>query len=251
MKDYHLFFFTFFFLFLWTLFNIEYLPANAQTMSSDSYEIHMGNFNMTAGEKSSQNYQVSDTVGQTASGLYESTGYQIGAGFWYLKRKVPFTFTISEINLNFGLLTPQTPKVLTNTLTVSAGGAGGYQVTAFENHPLSSAAGNYIPDTLGDNGDISEITASLWAQNTTYGFGFKMSGDDIPNDFNNPACSPNCFRQFADPTASPPETPQTVMSSVDLARQSEATASYKINIAGDQAAGIYQNQIIFIATPLY
>ena len=143
------------------------------------------------------------------------------------------------------------PKILTNTLTVSAGGAGGYQVTAFENHPLSSAAGNYIPDTLGDNGNASETAAALWTQNTTYGFGFRMSGDDIPNDFNNPACSPNCFRQFADPTASPPEEPQIVMSSVDLARHAEATASYKINISGDQPAGVYQNQIIFIAIPLY
>ena len=227
------------------------LPVSAQTMRSDSYEVHMGNFNMTAGKKSSENYQVTDTVGQTASGLYKSEGYQVGAGFWYLKRKVPFTFTISEINLNFGLLTPQVPKVLTNTLTVSAGGAGGYQVSAFENHPLMSAAENYIPDTLGDNGNASEITAAPWTQNTTYGFGFRMSGDDIPNDFNNPACSPNCFRQFADPTASPPEEPQIVMSSVDLARHAEATASYKINISGDQPAGVYQNQIIFIAIPLY
>jgi len=225
--------------------------VSAQTMRSDSYEIHMGNFNMTAGKKSSESYQVADTVGQTASGLYKSEGYQVGAGFWYLKRKVPFTFTISEINLNFGLLTPQVPKVLTNTLTVSAGGAGGYQVSAFENHPLMSAAENYIPDTLGDNGQASETIASSWIQNTTYGFGFKMEGDDIPADFTNPACFPNCFRQFADPTASPPEEPQIVMSSVDLARHAEATASYKINISGDQPAGVYQNQIIFIAIPLY
>jgi len=92
---------------------------------------------------------------------------------------------------------------------------------------------------------------ATWSQNTTYGFGFKMSGDDVPDDFTNPACDPDCYRQFADPTASPPEEPQIVMSSDDVVRQSDATASYKINISGDQEAGHYQNQIIFIAIPKY
>jgi hypothetical protein len=206
---------------------------------------------MTAGEKSSENFKLGDTVGQTASGLYESAGFIIGAGFWYLSEIIPFTFTISDLDIAFGQLTANNPQILTNTLAVSAGGAGGYQVLAFENHPLKSASDNYIPDVLGDNGDIDEETASTWSQNTTYGFGFKMSGDDVPDDFTNPACDPDCYRQFADPTASPPEEPQIVMSSDDVVRQSEATASYKINISGDQEAGHYQNQIIFIAIPKY
>lgn len=226
-------------------------PLLAQNMRSDNYEIQMGNINMTAGEKSSQSFKLGDTVGQTASGLYTSTGYQIGAGFWYITGIIPFTFTISDIDINFGQLTPGSPQVLTNTLTVSAGGAGGYQILAFENHPLKSASDNYIPDTLGDNSDITEATASAWALNTTYGFGFKMSGDDIPDDFTNPECVPNCYRQFADPTASPPEEAQIVMSSDNVTILSEATASYKVNISGIQEAGNYQNQIIFIAIPKY
>jgi hypothetical protein len=226
-------------------------PLLAQNMHSENYEIQMGNINMTAGEKSSQNFELGDTVGQTASGLYTSAGYQIGAGFWYITGIIPFTFTISDIDINFGQLAANSPQVLTNTLSVSAGGAGGYQVLAFENNPLKSASGNYIPDVLGDNSDISEATASVWAQDTTHGFGFKMSGDDIPDDFTSPACDPNCYRQFADPTASPPEEPQTVMSSDNVTALSEATASYKVNISGMQEAGHYQNQIIFIAIPKY
>ena len=226
-------------------------PLLAQSMYSQNYEIHMGNINMTAGEKASANFKLGDTVGQTAPGLYESAGFQIGAGFWYITGIIPFTFSISDINIDFGQLTANSPQILTNDLTVSAGGAGGYQVLALETYPLKSASDNYIPDTLGDNSDISETTASVWAQNDTYGFGFKMSGDDVPDDFTDPACDPNCYRQFADPTASPPEEPQIVMSSDDVTRQSEATASYKINISGTQEAGHYQNQIIFIAVPKY
>jgi len=226
-------------------------PLSAQNMRSDNYEIQMGNINMTAGEKSSQNFKLGDTVGQTASGLYTSTGFQIGAGFWYITGIIPFTFTISDLDIAFGQLVANSPQVLTNTLAVSAGGAGGYQVMAFETHPLKSASDNYIPDVLGDNSDINEETASVWTLDTTYGFGFKMSGDDVPDDFTNPACDPDCYRQFADPTASPPEEAQIVMSSDDVVRQSEATASYKINISGSQEAGHYQNQVIFIAIPKY
>ena len=221
--------------------------ASAQTMRSNNYEIRMGNTNMTAGKKSSTNYKLSDTVGQTSPGLYSSTGYKVGAGFWYIKQIIPFSFTISNINLDFGILTANTPKTSTNVLTVSAGGAGGYQITAFENHPLKSASDNYIADTLGDDGTASETTAAVWTQNTTYGFGFNMSGDDVPADF----VDTTYFRQFADPTASPPEDPQIVMSSGSVTRQSQATATYKINISGLQEAGRYQNQIIFIATPIY
>jgi len=226
-------------------------PLWAQNMRSDNYEIQMGNINMTAGEKASTNFKLGDTVGQTASGLYESAGFTIGAGFWYLSEIIPFTFTISDLNIAFGQLTANNPQILTNTLTVSAGGAGGYQVLAFENHPLKSASENYIPDVLGDNGDITETTASAWSLDTTYGFGFRMTGDDVPDDFSHPDCDPDCFRQFADPTASPPEEPQIVMSSNDVVRQSEATVSYKVNISGDQEAGHYQNQIIFMAIPKY
>ena len=97
------------------------------------------------------------------------------------------------------------------------------------------------------NGNASESNASAWIQDTIYGFGFNMQGDDIPTDF----VDSTYFRQFADPTASPPEEPQIVMSSSAVTRQSEATASYKLNISGTQAAGRYQNQIIYIATPIY
>ncbi|MDD3532068.1 MAG: hypothetical protein PHR64_00705 [Candidatus Shapirobacteria bacterium] len=226
-------------------------PLLAQNMRSDNYEIQMGNINMTAGEKTSENFKLGDTVGQTASGLYESTGFTIGAGFWYITGIIPFSFTISNLDIAFGQLIANNPQILTNTLTVSAGGAGGYQVLAFETHPLKSASDNYIPDVLGDNGDINEETASTWGQNTTYGFGFKITGDDIPDDFNHPDCSPNCYRQFADPTASPPEESQIIMSSDNVTRQSETTVSYKVNVSGAQEAGHYQNQIVFMAIPKY
>lgn len=226
-------------------------PVWAQTMRSQDYEIQMGNINMTSGTKSSDNFTVSDTVGQTASGLYESAGFSLGAGFWYITSVIPFSFSISDLTIDFGVLTASSPQTLNNILTISAGGAGGYQIMAAENHPLQSASSNYIYDVLGDNSDISEEVAGVWNQSSTYGFGFMVSGDSAASDFSDPLCSPNCYRQFADPTASPSEDAQVIAESADVTDETQLTVTYKINISGTQEAGYYQNEITFIAIPRY
>lgn len=222
--------------------------ANAANMSSDNYELQMGNFNMASGNKSSAGYKLLDTLGQTAPGKYESTGYIVKAGFAYIKSIIPFSFTISDLTIDFGSLTAQTPSTQTNTLTVSAGGAGGYQVTAFENHPLQVIGGAaQIPDTTcnGNGNTCDETTAKIWDDNTKYGFGFNMSGDDVPSDF----VDSTYYRQFADDSAG--ETAQIVMSSNNVGSNRQATVTYKVNISGVQAAGNYENVITFICTPGY
>jgi hypothetical protein len=72
-----------------------------------------------------------------------------------------------------------------------------------------------------------------------------MSGSDIPADFVNT----NYFRQFAD--ASAPETMQIVMSSPSVALNKTATVTYKAGVIGNQAAGNYETNIVFIAVPGY
>jgi len=214
-------------------------------MSSDGYIIQWGNVNIGGGRKTSDSYTLTDTLGQIAPGRYESAGYIVRAGFQYIHSIIPFTFTISDITIDFGSLTPQSPVTQTNTLTVSAGGAGGYQVLAFENHPLRSDNNDEIPDTTCDNGNCSETNAEVWTQNTTYGFGYNMSGDDVPTEF----VDATYFKQFADEESG--ETPQVVMSSDTATKSSVATVTYKVNISSLQAAGKYENALVFIAVPGY
>src|SRR3989338_9087215 len=59
-----------------------FLPtiAFAQEMSSPNFRIQGGNLNMTSGNKASQNFNLSDVVGQTASSLFSSKGYLIQSG---------------------------------------------------------------------------------------------------------------------------------------------------------------------------
>jgi hypothetical protein len=220
--------------------------ANAVNMSSDSYELQFTNLNMTSGSKSSTNYNILDTLGQTGAGQYSSTGYYVKAGFPYIKTIIPFSFTISDLSIEFGTLTVGVGTTAINTLTVSSGGAGGYSVSAFEDQPLKlQGSATTIPDTTCDASDCDEVDAGVWTSNSIYGFGYNMSGDDVPAGFVNSSY----FKQFADETI--PESAQIVMSSTDVGANRIATVTYKVNVSSTQAAGNYENFITFIATPGY
>ena len=232
--------FTFGFLFLKNI--------NAISMNSPLYKIESANISNAAGEKSSTNYRLSDTLGQLAAGEFSSTGYVIKAGFQYLHSIIPFKFSISNTNINFGTVTPNIPATATTVLTVSFGGAGQYQVTATELGPMTTLSGtSTIPDTVCDGGanTCSETLAKPWTSNSAYGFGYNMSGDDIPSDF----IDSTYYRPFADKNAN--ESPVVVMSSANVGKNRQATVTFKINVSPIQPAGTYQTIINFVATPSY
>ncbi|MDQ5950827.1 MAG: hypothetical protein QG639_103 [Patescibacteria group bacterium] len=223
-------------------------PAFAERLESDSYVIQFGNFNMTAGEKSSASYNVTDTVGQTGAGPYGEYGvsnYFIGGGFQYIYQIDEFFFQISKVYVDLGELTPGSHNSDSHTLTISTRN-GGYTVYAYEEHPLQHTSGLYsIDDTTCDASNCDETTAGLWQTQTVPGFGFNMSGDDIPLDFVNA----DYYRQFANNATA--ETMQVVMSSPNVTNNNQSTVTYKAGIAGDQAAGRYETAIVYIAVPSY
>lgn len=235
-----LFILTFFFLFIYK----DLLSAQG-VIQSENFEIQMPNLNSGAGIPSSTNFGVNSTIGQTASGLFSSTGYRVKSGFQYIHSIIPFSFEISKLSISFNTLNPGTPSTDSHTLTVSAGGAGGYQITAFENNPLKTFTGSStIPDTTCDT-SCDETTAGEWTSNSKYGFGFNVSGDDIPADFTNS----NYYRQFAD--SSTAEISQVVMSSIYVGKSRESTITYKVNVSPIQEAGVYYNLVTYIAIPSY
>jgi len=226
------------------LFTYSHPLAQAE-ITSPSYIIQMPNLNSGAGLPKSTNYNVSTTVGQTAAGLFSSSGYRVKAGFQYIYSIIPFSFSMSKISINFGHLAAQTPVTVTETLTVASGGAGGYQVKASESSPMKvSGTSRTIPDTTCDT-TCSEAAAAVWSSNSKYGFGFNMSGADIPTDFTDLTF----FRQFADRSIS--ESPQVIMSSIYVGSGRVSTVTYKVNISGSQASGVYNNIIMYTAIPSY
>ncbi len=221
----------------------------AETLESNSFVIQFGNFNVTSGEKSGATYNVTDTVGQTGAGPYGEFGtanYFVGGGFQYIYPLDRFRFTISKIDINLGQLTALTHNTDSNILTITAPTAGGYQIYAYEQHPLKLMGGTAtIPDTTCDNNDCDQTTAELWQNADIGGFGFNINGDDTTADFINA----NYFRQFANNALSEPM--QVIMSNTGYVVDRTATVTYKAGLFGSEAAGTYETSIVFVAVPAY
>lgn len=240
------------FLLFFILCSLFYEKVNAASpnLSSDNYRITWPNLNMAGGGSTSPDYQMTITGGQTSPGLYSSTGYKIRSGFQYIHSIIPFSFSISALALNFGELTT---NVLTNnqglTLTVNSGSAGGYQVTIQENKALTSTALSTIPDTTCDAADTcTQNDSGTWTQTTTYGFGYNMTGTDVPSEF-----SGSKYKNFPD---APAESPVKIMGKTpaeghEANKNKIATMSARINVNGLQAAGVYHNILTFTAIPTY
>ncbi|MFA6081353.1 MAG: hypothetical protein WC741_03010 [Patescibacteria group bacterium] len=227
------------------IFNLN--QANAVPMDSSRFKIESANVSVTGGNKSSDSYKLSDTVGQLAAGQFLSNGYVVKAGFQYLYSIIPFRFSISNTNINFGALAPNSPSTDTTNLTVHFGDVGNYQVTAIENGPLKTQSGNVISDTACNGGGYTcnESIAKVWTSTTSYGFGYNITGDDIPNDF----IDTTYFRPFPDLTTG--ELPITIMTNNNVRKNRRSTLTFKTNVSSVQPAGSYQTIISFVATPSY
>jgi len=240
------------------------LSVYAIDMQSPQYRIQMSNVNIGSASQlqSSSGNLLSDTMGQLAAGEFSSSGYIVKAGFQYIHSIVPFSFSISKTSINFGSVIPNSPVTDTTDLAVSFGGGGEYQVTVSERERLKTISGsNYINDTCcdagcGNPGQCTETASAAWTFDTTTGFGYKMSGEDIPTTFI--TCGSTCYRPFPDLSA--PEDPAVVMSSpnvtVDLTSKPkdiihQSTMTLKLDVSNVQPAGTYQTVLNFIATPSY
>lgn len=221
----------------------------ADTLESNSYVIQFGNFNVTSGEKSSGNYSVTDTVGQTGAGPYGEFGsgsYFVGAGFQYLYPLDEFRFSISKLQISLGQLTAQAHNTDTNSLTITAPTAGGYQIYAYAQHPLKLTNGTAtIADTTCDAGDCDETAATVWQNQAVGGFGFSVDSLDAMADF----LTPNHYRQFANNALSEPM--QVIMSNPGYSIDRTATITYKAGLFGSEPSGNYETSIIYIAVPSY
>jgi hypothetical protein len=208
----------------------------------------MGNLNSVAG-KSTGDQKLNITVGQTGPGLYSGPNYKVRAGFQYISSIIPFRFSVSDVSVSLGTLTPNNPIFRTAILTVSNQSAGGYAVTISQNHQLLvPASGALIPDTTCDGGACSETTAAAWTSSVIYGWGYRCDLVTGSNYCVSAFSDSDYYKQFAD--LSKIETAQTVMSGA-TGRDQKAQITYKVNIAASQFAGFYTNVINYIATPTY
>ncbi len=218
----------------------------AQTMSNSTYILQMGNLNSISGRATDSSYNLTFTSGQTPNNLFTGANYKVRAGFQYINSIIPFSFALSSVFIDFGVISPTSPVTRTNTLTVSFGSAHGYQVTVSQNRNLrADASGWEIPPTTCDSGTCTTTTAAAWTSSLVYGFGYRcdnVTGTDCNTDFS----TSTFYKQFiASPSA------VSVMSSSNVGRNRKGQITYKVNVSGTQPAGLYTNIINYIATPTF
>lgn len=225
------------------LFGSPALSQALETMQSANYSIQMGNFNMTSGTKSSSSFTLTDTVGELTPGEFNSTGYTVLSGFQYIYALPEFSFRITDLNIDLGVLQPNTYGSDSHELIISTRSAG-YTILARAQHELRSSQSDEIPFT---NCDVSctITTAQTWIDPTNVGFGFNVSGTHAAPDF----VSASYFRPFAN--AENAEMAQTIASHGSLVTDDTLTVTYKASVNDAQAAGNYTTVVDYTAVPNY
>lgn len=212
---------------------ITSFPAHAQTMENTMYQIQDSNINPFPIQLNTSNpnlinkYNIPSKVKNS-----EST----------------FTFSISDLDIDFGTLSPTNPISRDITIKIKNQIKSGYKVIASENHELIEAkTGSKIPDTTCDNGRCTDIVSDKWDGTLTYGFGYRCDSSKIScieND--NSFKELNFYKQFSN--SSQKESPATILSEANSIGQ-EANITYKVNISSSQPKGAYSNTVTFIAIP--
>lgn len=141
--------------------------------------------------------------------------------------KEPFVLSVSQDLIDFGILSPTDPITRRQTISISKGIALGYALFAWEDHVLQDLkTSEFIPDTTCDNGACTNKIFAPWESVLTYGFGFSL-GDG--------------YKRFAN--ASEPEA------IIQGLYSQSVKMLYKVNIAGGQKPGRYQNTVTLLAVP--
>ena len=182
---------------------------------------------------------------------FDSQGYTTKEGFSFIYTHTPFSFSVSSLILDMGILFPEQPATASSQLIISTGSAGGYSISAYEDYSLQTPDNSAsIPDTSCDLSQCARSQAQLWTGNTTYGFGFNIKGNDTAPDFE----TPYFYRPFANQAEGQP--PQIIMAGqINVPNPpsyiKKATINLKTNVSTDQKIGKYANEITLLALPNY
>lgn len=222
----------------------------AINMQSDEYRIQFGKVDSGGGKMTNpgnDGYQLSSSIGQEEAKEFQSNGYIVKAGFQYIYTHIPFVFYLSTTKVDLGTLLPNTPASGDITLKVSFGTAGQYIVTARADAPLTEVQGTDIVSFTACNGGVDTCTitnAKTWTSSSAYGFGYGMTGQNIPTDF----IKNTYFRPFANKLTA---EDATIIMQGGSAATHQAVITMKANISGLQPAGTYTTVIRFLATPSF
>lgn len=217
----------------------------------------------SVGRRESQNYilppkieeEKGSVLGRKSEDYYQqqfdSQGYTVSEGFSFIYTHTPFSFSISDLVLDMGILSPEQPATASSQLIIATGSAGGYTVSAYEdNSPQTPDNSASIPDTACGQNQCARSQAQLWTDSAIYGFGFSLKGNDTASDFD----TPDFYRPFANQSKGQPA--EIIMAGqINVPNPpsyvKKATINLKTNVSTDQKIGTYANSITLLALPNY
>lgn len=219
----------------------------AVTMENGSYQID-STINYSAQTKTDipepqENIKTSpqprSTSGKNYTVTYGFDGIPIG-NFFALKN--------SNSKISFDTITPGEALERTTTLDIIPGSSGGFQLFTVEDKALTDKDKKIsIPDTTCDNGNCTNTLTDTWNSPLTYGFGFRC--DDKNADTCSDAFSENTsYRKI--PNIELGDTAQVFADKTGIA-PAQIKITYKINVSGSQPQGVYKNNVLLLASPLF
>lgn len=231
-------------------------PSDTTEATGENYTYRVMHFDATSSQVDSSYGRIAliEAVRVTVT-VDPSISFQIlGVGTTSVCGAVQDVDTSTGINsplaVPFGTLPLNTFKNAAHQLRVSTNAAAGYAVTAIANQPLGKdgSTAPYIVDTPCDTGPCTISTQQTWVTNTNSGFGYSLQNVNAASVAFSHGGIFNA-KKFA--AVSRGEAPQTLFSSSTIANAESAYICYRIAVNALQAAGDYENQIIYTATAVF
>ncbi|MBZ9569792.1 hypothetical protein KJA16_02620 [Patescibacteria group bacterium] len=166
--------------------------------------------------------------------------------------------TTSANAVDFETLTADEFNVACHDIEVTTNAVGGYSLTSQETTSLKKNS-DLIDDTVCGASACDQTTAQTWTDADTYP-GFGHSCEHVTGTPCNTAydwAASKKYRQFAcvgaDADCDPGSGAETaVMLMIDADEgTTKGKVHYKVGITGTEIAGVYSNEVVYIATPTY
>lgn len=186
---------------------------------------------------------VDPTITFTIAGVTADSGTYCGV------TRTAASVDSTAYSVPFGSLSLNTFTDAVQNLTVSTNASYGYVVTAAEDDELGKdgATTPFIADTTCDSGPCTISSEQDWATASNNGFGYSLQNVDAASiSFEYNDSGTYLSRPFAN--LADTESPQTLFYSSTVADSENAYVCYRISVGATQAAGDYENIIIYRAT---
>ncbi|HWY78893.1 MAG TPA: hypothetical protein VNW29_00890 [Candidatus Sulfotelmatobacter sp.] len=211
--------------------------VSANTISNNNYSIDV--------RKIDTNPQPSLKIRAIRENNIEIKKFTTGPNYTSTASNDTFSINLPQNIIDYGILSSTNPVIRSSQISFLNPQLGA-EILTVENHPLFSVTNDVIQNTNCDNGACTSITASLWKNTLTYGFGYRC--DSANSMFCDQQFSfSNYYKQYPDNSRN--QDYQMLLINKSGSTLSKVNITYKVNISGTQKPGGYYNSITYLAIP--